>query len=40
MVFLRKYGKIQRIFPAVDTRDPLPDPASVILANGARDGLI
>ena len=40
MVFFRKYGKIQRIFPAVDTRIPDSDPAFVLLANGARNGLI
>jgi hypothetical protein len=40
MVFLRKYGKIQRIFPAVDARIPESDPAFVLLANGARNGLI
>jgi hypothetical protein len=40
MVFLRKYGKIQRIFPAVDARIPESDPAFVLLANGALNGLI
>jgi len=39
-IFLRKYSIKRRIIPSVDTRDPLPDPTSVLLANGACTGLI
>jgi hypothetical protein len=39
-VFLKKYGKIQRIFPAVDVEKQQADPPPVLLANGASNGLI